>query len=172
MFVDDNTLMHNTPCPSTSAEDLMENVQHNAELWERLLWVTGGLLEFLKSSYFLVIWKFTTKGKPDISLNLPPNKVHLTDANGSSTKLKRVQQNDRIEMLGVHKVATLQETTEKNHLHKKLGCFIKAIRACPLKAHIVWLCYITVLISSITYHLACTLFTDKNFSSFHKRLML
>eukprot|EP00957_Ditylum_brightwellii_P160111 12188082-Ditylum_brightwellii.AAC.1 len=73
MFVDDNTLMHNTPCPSTSAEDLMENVQHEVKLWGRLLWLTGGLLEFLKSSYFLVIWKFTAEGKPDISLNLPPN---------------------------------------------------------------------------------------------------
>eukprot|EP00957_Ditylum_brightwellii_P032643 2474403-Ditylum_brightwellii.AAC.1 len=135
MFVDDNTLMHNTPHPSTSAEELMENVQHDAELWRRLLWVTGGLLEFLKSSYFLVIWKFTAKGKPDISLNLPPNKVQLTNANRSSTKLKRVQPNDGIEMLGVHKAATLQETTEKNRLHKKLGCFIKAISTYPLKAH-------------------------------------
>eukprot|EP00957_Ditylum_brightwellii_P146275 11137719-Ditylum_brightwellii.AAC.1 len=135
MFVDDNTLMHNTPCTSTPAEELMENVQHDAKLRGRLLWVTGGLLEFLKSSYFSAIWKFTTKGKPDISLNLPPNTVRLTNTNGSSTNLKRVQPNNGIEMLGVHKAVMLQEATEKNHLHKKLGRFIKAISACPLKAH-------------------------------------
>eukprot|EP00957_Ditylum_brightwellii_P142512 10857663-Ditylum_brightwellii.AAC.1 len=53
MFVDDNTLMHNTPTRDATAPDLMQNVQHDAELWGQLLWVTGGLLEFLKSSYFL-----------------------------------------------------------------------------------------------------------------------
>eukprot|EP00957_Ditylum_brightwellii_P087558 6665626-Ditylum_brightwellii.AAC.1 len=73
MFVDDNTLMHNTTSRDATAPDLMQNVQHDAELWGWLLWVTGGLLEFLKSSYFLVIWQFSKEGKPSISMNLPPN---------------------------------------------------------------------------------------------------
>ena len=79
----------------------------------RLLWVTGGLFEFLKSSYFIVIWKFSADGKPSINLDLPPNKVRLTNAQGSSTKLKRASPTNGIEMLGVQKAATLKETLEK-----------------------------------------------------------
>eukprot|EP00957_Ditylum_brightwellii_P007966 603335-Ditylum_brightwellii.AAC.1 len=63
-FVDDATLLHNTSKFNPSAQELLKQVQHDASIWSRLLWVTGGLLEFLKSSYFLMIWNFTEDGKP------------------------------------------------------------------------------------------------------------
>eukprot|EP00957_Ditylum_brightwellii_P038816 2933655-Ditylum_brightwellii.AAC.1 len=60
----------------------MQQVKYDTEHWGRLVWITGGLLEFLKSSYFIVVWTFTTEGKPEISLELPENNVQLTDAQG------------------------------------------------------------------------------------------
>eukprot|EP00957_Ditylum_brightwellii_P013998 1055822-Ditylum_brightwellii.AAC.2 len=77
---------------------------------------------------------------------------------------------DGFEMLGVRKAATPQQHSEKEHLHKKLGRLIKAISACPLKAHKVWISYITILIKSITYSLLCALFAANEFESFHKLL--
>eukprot|EP00957_Ditylum_brightwellii_P069803 5300567-Ditylum_brightwellii.AAC.1 len=73
MFVNDNTLMHNTDNFDESATNLMQQVKHDTECWGRLLWITGGLLEFLKNSYFIVVWTFTTEGKPEISSELPEN---------------------------------------------------------------------------------------------------
>eukprot|EP00957_Ditylum_brightwellii_P105384 8033679-Ditylum_brightwellii.AAC.1 len=108
--------MHNTKHPKAPATTLMTQIQHDAELWGCLLWIAGRLLEFLKSSYFIVIWVFKSDGKPVIETSLPPNTVKLTDAQGSTTKLKRVQPSDGIEMLGVWKAAILQETSEKAHL--------------------------------------------------------
>eukprot|EP00957_Ditylum_brightwellii_P058096 4405903-Ditylum_brightwellii.AAC.2 len=121
MFVNDNTLMHNTERPDTPATTLMTQIQHDAELWGCLLWIMGGLLEFLKSSYFIVIWVFKSDGKPMIETSLPPSTIKLTDAQGSTTKLKRVQPSNGIEMLGIQKAATLQETLEKAYLHMKAG---------------------------------------------------
>eukprot|EP00957_Ditylum_brightwellii_P029599 2236767-Ditylum_brightwellii.AAC.1 len=74
-------------------------------------------------------------------------------------------------MLGMRKAATLQETVEKVHLHKKTIRYIKAISACPLKAHEVWISYHTVLNKSITYSLACTLFTPKEMTSLHHQIL-
>eukprot|EP00957_Ditylum_brightwellii_P078858 5996555-Ditylum_brightwellii.AAC.1 len=64
MFVDDNTLMHNHEQHNAPVDTLLTQIQHDAELWGRLLWIMGGLLEFLKSSYFIVIWAFKPDGKP------------------------------------------------------------------------------------------------------------
>eukprot|EP00957_Ditylum_brightwellii_P070857 5384382-Ditylum_brightwellii.AAC.1 len=88
MFVDNNTLMHNTLQFDATPALLMNHIQKDAELWGRFFRITGGLLEFLKRSYFLVIWTFAADGQPSIQSNLPPNTAHLTDAQGSTTKLK------------------------------------------------------------------------------------
>eukprot|EP00957_Ditylum_brightwellii_P067205 5100648-Ditylum_brightwellii.AAC.1 len=149
----------------------MHQIKADAELWGCLLWVTGGLLEFLKSSYLIVVWSFNDEGKPTIAPTLPLNTVRLTDAQGSTTKLKQVAHDVGIEMLGVQKASSLQETMEREHLHKKTGCYLKAISTCPLQAHKVWISYWAVLNSSITYSLGCTSFTAKDFESFHKRIM-
>eukprot|EP00957_Ditylum_brightwellii_P000792 62755-Ditylum_brightwellii.AAC.1 len=52
MFVNDNALIHNDSQQDAAPNTLMTNIQHNAETWSRLLWSSGGLLEFLKSTYF------------------------------------------------------------------------------------------------------------------------
>eukprot|EP00957_Ditylum_brightwellii_P167712 12767549-Ditylum_brightwellii.AAC.1 len=67
----------------------MKQIKADAELWGCLLWVTGRLLEFLKSSYLIVVWSFTNEGKPTIAPTLPLNMVRLMDAQGSTTKLKQ-----------------------------------------------------------------------------------
>eukprot|EP00957_Ditylum_brightwellii_P138541 10560435-Ditylum_brightwellii.AAC.3 len=38
MFVDDNTLIHNSPEFDIPPQKLMENIQHDIELWGPLLW--------------------------------------------------------------------------------------------------------------------------------------
>ena len=131
-FIDNATLLHNTCKFNTRAQELMLQVQHNASIWSRLLWVTGGLLEFLKSSYFLMIWNFTEEGKPYIveEKNLPVNNVQLIDAAGTATKLKRYAPTKGIKMLGSHKAATLQETTEFDYIHTKGEKFLKALLSC------------------------------------------
>eukprot|EP00957_Ditylum_brightwellii_P063515 4820966-Ditylum_brightwellii.AAC.1 len=87
MFVDDNTLMHNTNNFTELAPNLMQRVEHDTERWGMLLWTIGGLLEFLKSSYFIVVWKFTAEEKPEISSELPENNVRLTNAQKTETNI-------------------------------------------------------------------------------------
>eukprot|EP00957_Ditylum_brightwellii_P097363 7415968-Ditylum_brightwellii.AAC.1 len=89
MFVDDSTLMHNDPQHDATPHTLMTNIQHNTETWGRLLWASGGLFEFLKSTYFLLIWSFAASGQSMIisEEDLPTNVVWLTNVNGNSAVL-------------------------------------------------------------------------------------
>eukprot|EP00957_Ditylum_brightwellii_P163290 12433625-Ditylum_brightwellii.AAC.1 len=121
MFVDDNTLMHNTNNFDEPATNLMQQVKYDTKYWGRLLWITRGLLEFLKSSYFIVVWTFTTERKLEISSELPENTVQLTDTQVWTTKLRQISPNNRIEMLGIRKAATLKEKSEIGYLHKKIS---------------------------------------------------
>eukprot|EP00957_Ditylum_brightwellii_P146590 11159753-Ditylum_brightwellii.AAC.1 len=74
MFMDDTTLMHSDKL-TIQATQLIQHMQHNANVWGRLLWTSGGLLEFLKSSYFHVIWTFAASDSPRIvsEAELPSN---------------------------------------------------------------------------------------------------
>eukprot|EP00957_Ditylum_brightwellii_P005329 406567-Ditylum_brightwellii.AAC.1 len=74
-------------------------------------------------------------------------------------------------MLGIRKAAMLQESSEISYLHRKITKYVKAISACTLQAHEIWLSYITVLNSSITYSLACKSVTSKKFSAVHRQIL-
>eukprot|EP00957_Ditylum_brightwellii_P114600 8738777-Ditylum_brightwellii.AAC.1 len=137
IFVNDNTLMHNDPQGDVTPHTLMTNIQHNAETWSRLLWVSGGFLEFLKSTYFLLIWAFAASGQPMIipKEDLPTNVVQLTDANSNSTVLHRVSASKGIKMLGIYKAVTLNETKELDYLLNKAATYTSAACTCPLQVH-------------------------------------
>eukprot|EP00957_Ditylum_brightwellii_P056952 4317041-Ditylum_brightwellii.AAC.1 len=74
-------------------------------------------------------------------------------------------------MLGIRKAATLQDSSEISYLHKEVKKYAKAISSCPLQTHEIWLSYITVLNSSITYSLACTSIVLKDFTAMHTRIV-
>eukprot|EP00957_Ditylum_brightwellii_P018642 1400564-Ditylum_brightwellii.AAC.1 len=46
----------------------MEFLDHNINLLDGLLWLTGGLLERLKTTYSIMVWKFEAD-------NVPPDTV-------------------------------------------------------------------------------------------------
>eukprot|EP00957_Ditylum_brightwellii_P005330 406567-Ditylum_brightwellii.AAC.2 len=61
--------MHTTDNFDEPADSLMQQVKHDTELWGRLLWITSGLLEFLKISYFIIMWTFTAEENPKYHQN-------------------------------------------------------------------------------------------------------
>eukprot|EP00957_Ditylum_brightwellii_P080063 6089275-Ditylum_brightwellii.AAC.1 len=144
MFVDDTTLLHNNNF-NTPAQQLMQQIQRNIEIWSILLWASGGLLEFLKSSYFLLIWTFAKSGKLQTvpKEDLPPNTVYITDAHGNTAVLTQVRERDCIKMLGVYMAATLDKCNEFDYLLYQTTTYVQANGACPLKPHETLLGYTT-----------------------------
>eukprot|EP00957_Ditylum_brightwellii_P003406 258107-Ditylum_brightwellii.AAC.1 len=75
MIVDDVTMQHNAGQYNLDTQALMNICQHDITLWDELLWVNGGLLETLKTSYSLMIWNFDGNDQPTIQTeeSLPQN---------------------------------------------------------------------------------------------------
>eukprot|EP00957_Ditylum_brightwellii_P200284 15268382-Ditylum_brightwellii.AAC.1 len=82
MFVDDNALMHYGEEFDKKDTIITNTIQHDVEIWGRLLWVSGGLLEMLKITYCLVMRTFKEDRTPQIKVvgNIPENTVQLTYA--------------------------------------------------------------------------------------------
>eukprot|EP00957_Ditylum_brightwellii_P183388 13969235-Ditylum_brightwellii.AAC.1 len=82
MLVDDNILIHYTEMFDATDVILMLRIQHDAKIWGCLLWVPGGLLEFLKNTYCIIVCLFNANGEPHIATEeeLQSNIVRLTDA--------------------------------------------------------------------------------------------
>eukprot|EP00957_Ditylum_brightwellii_P067791 5145549-Ditylum_brightwellii.AAC.1 len=170
MFVDNATLLYiNSNKFNILAQQLMNPIQHDTEIWGRLLWATGGLVDFLKSTYFLLIWKFAASGKPYIVLKeeLPLDKVTVTDANGNITKLTRVTERQGIKMLGVFQAAMLEENDEFNYLMDRTTTYVGTTSACPLQPHEIWLEYTTVYKLCVQYSLSTTCLDPQQIDKLH-----
>eukprot|EP00957_Ditylum_brightwellii_P011724 885509-Ditylum_brightwellii.AAC.1 len=153
MFVDDAALLHNDKSFDPPATKLMDNIQGDAETWGQLLWASGGLLKFVKSSYFLVIWAFAESGKPKVvpEEELSSNTVKIANATRKTTTLQRVTEQDGIKMLGVKKAATLGDMDQSNYLLDITTTYTRATGPCPLKAHKVWLALVPKLLPQMEY---------------------
>eukprot|EP00957_Ditylum_brightwellii_P045489 3448428-Ditylum_brightwellii.AAC.1 len=86
-----------------SLQMLMHCIQHDASLWGRYLWVLGGLLEYKKTKYCMIIWTFNPDGTPNLlpEEQLPTNNIHIIAADKRTTKIKHFDVMEGRRMLGV-----------------------------------------------------------------------
>eukprot|EP00957_Ditylum_brightwellii_P204501 15339551-Ditylum_brightwellii.AAC.1 len=113
MTVDDATLNH-TDEFNTSLEKLMTQINSKVSTWGQYLGDTGGLLEFTKAKYNMLIWNFEPNRRIYIEKGetLPDNKVFVKDSTGKRTEIQRVEGNTALRMLGAQKAGTLDEKDE------------------------------------------------------------
>jgi hypothetical protein len=70
MFIDDNSSATNNflrwlHCPPT-AESVAAHLQKDAQVWERSLFTSGGLLKLKKCLYYIMYWEFDDEGRPSL----------------------------------------------------------------------------------------------------------
>eukprot|EP00978_Attheya_sp_CCMP212_P029648 scaffold106016_cov33-Attheya_sp.AAC.1 len=149
MFVDDSYLFHSL-ARWIGAIALMTLIVHDISKWTKLLWTSGGAINFTKSFYTMVIWTFTADGIAKITLNddLPTNTVTINTPSKPNERqsIKRKCVMTASKTLGVFKAADLSQTGEFKHLKTKAEQFTKAIVSCPLSHMHAWLSYMPVFI--------------------------
>ena len=87
-FVDDangnvNSFTKNIQPP---IQELMDKMQHDAQLWHDLLWNSGGTLELPKCFYQILHWEFNN-GRP-ILMGKSNSKLQVESANGEPMLVK------------------------------------------------------------------------------------
>ena len=88
MFVDDaskyTNMFHLWIKEIPNIETVTQQLQREAQIWEKCLWISGGLLRLKKCLYYILYWSFDKDGKA--SLTEPDNKQEIK-LNSSNTKI-------------------------------------------------------------------------------------
>ena len=83
-FVDDSTGVvndfHATTLPEVEA--LLQKMQHDAQLWNDLLWCSGGKLELPKCSYHFLYFDFDPDGTPRPRAGTFPRRTRRCSGSG------------------------------------------------------------------------------------------
>ena len=83
-FVDDTGLWLTGTYPFTPPSTLVSTMQRVAQVWERLLFASGGALALQKCFYYLVHWKWTPPRVP------VPNQCHRQPNKPPPNDLRKV----------------------------------------------------------------------------------
>jgi hypothetical protein len=86
-FVDDVALVFNFGLANMlkthyTPEAIATGMQTEAQVWERLLWTTGGALNLAKCFYYVIAWNFHKNGTPILLTPsvMPNTSISLTNA--------------------------------------------------------------------------------------------
>ena len=102
-FVDDTNLWLTSTSPFSSLT-LIPSTQKVAQIWEPLLFASGGALAIQKFFYYLVDWHWDHNGFPVFSSNLAspgPQLVMTSGRSTPSTPIPRVESYIEMQILGV-----------------------------------------------------------------------
>jgi hypothetical protein len=168
MFIDDASnctndflsWLHAPPAAATVTEML----QHDAQTWERLLWTSGGLLNFKNRLYYVIYWKFDLEGKATMTAKTDlPTSLCLTS--GPNATSKPVQQHNFDEShtyLGDTLASDLQMQSADIVLMNKGLTFSRRLIASPLSKRDVWIAYFAIFVPAMTYTFPVTHHSTKS----------
>ena len=110
-------------------EEILRLMHHDAQLWNDLLWASGGLLELPKCSYHHIHFQFISQGKPSmIKGRFGPNFV-MRDANQEEVRIKQLSVNKSHKTLGCHKDPVGNQIKQLQVLQENCLDFAKVIQS-------------------------------------------
>ena len=164
MFIDDNTSATNRfldwlRAPPTPTE-LVTDLKHDAQTWERLLFTSGGLLKLRKCLYYVMSWQFDEEGRATLLLksDIPPLKL----TNGHDLTPKAIIQHDCQQAhryLGLWNSPSLSMKEQLTALSAKAKIYSKRLYQSGLDKSNVWLAYFACFIPAMTFTFAVASFT-------------
>lgn len=159
MFVDDNSTYTNRflrwlHCAVDHTE-VIDHLRHDAQIWERLLWTSGGLLKLNKCLYYVMHWTFDSEGRSSLtsSSNLLPD-IQLSS--GNTQRHNTISQYDCTEAhrtLGAWLNPSLSMKEALRQLKAIATLFCRRVVTSSLTRWEAWMAYFSVFFLQMKYTL-------------------
>jgi hypothetical protein len=107
-----------------SIHAVWNGLKHDSQIWERLLWTSGGLLELKKCRFYIMSWKFQANGQGSLLTKAELNNPPLALTAGDTDTVQEVQQldlNDSFKTLSIHKTVSGNQQKQIEVLMTTLG---------------------------------------------------
>jgi ribonuclease HI len=171
-FVDDATNLLNDISNTTPMDEqtLVNALQTLAQMWERLLFSTGGALKPPKCFWFAITWQWASGFPIMRSTNKFQHSIAITDS-PTNTRVQITQKgpSEAERTLGVRIAPNGSQHRELTWLRSKAHSFALHISKGKLSREETYRAYHSVYIPSLTYSLGSTTFTQTEAKSIQKR---
>jgi hypothetical protein len=150
-FVDDATcctLLGLTEKPTVS--QLLKCLEHDAQLWHDLLWVSGGKLNIPKCSFHLILFSFQTDGTPIMIRNIKDD-ISVRDSAGKLLKIQYRPPTATHKTLGHFKAPMDDGHTTFDYLVKRGQTLSEALIRSPATPSEAMTFVTSILIPSLCY---------------------
>jgi hypothetical protein len=140
-----------------SPQQIAEGMQEEAQVWERLLYTTGGALELSKCFYYIIAWDFNKHGAP-ILLNptaMPNTQISITS--GSDPTLIPIEHKDASTAhvtLGVRPNPSGDTEDQGNFCFDRSGQIAEGVRHSKMARSEALMGYRHIWLPSVGYALA------------------
>ncbi len=172
-FVDDNAGQVNLfdSAEPPSPEQLLERMEHDAQLWADLLWESGGDLELPKCSYHFIYWDFLQSGRPSLRGGRVGPALKLRDGSGRTVTIESKSNYASHKTLGCYIEPRGNLSGMKKHLRAKMAEFYRILASSALNRREAWTFYFAIYLPSIGYPLPLCHFTHKELTTIHRKVM-
>ena len=163
-FVDDSTGSCNDFQPSYQAplQELFQRMQYDAQLWNNLLYCSGGKLELPKCSFHVLHFDFQPDGKPIPTIERFDNRIHITDADTQATiSIPARRAFETHKTLGHHKSPHSAIQAILTDLRVKMDHLALLLSISPITRSGAYLAYYTVYLPTIRYTLPQSFYPRK-----------
>lgn len=155
-------------------DQLIRNLEHMAQSWERLLYSSGGALELSKCFYCIVYWKWI-KGLPtmlrtDEMAHITPIRLtsgyNLTTGKfGPLTDIKQTDPHDSNKTLGIRQATTGDDTDQCSYLRQESIRIANLALTSNFTKYEAYTAYRFCYIPFVSYSLGTTTLTDHQLHS-------
>jgi hypothetical protein len=108
-------------------EELLGLMHHDAQLWNDLLWASGGLLELPKCSYRYIHFQFSPQGKPSMVTGRFEPAFVMRDSNHQEVRIQQLSVEETHKTLGCHKDPVGNQIKQLYVLQAKCLDFTKVV---------------------------------------------
>ena len=178
-FVDDNNSQV-TGLPETmshplvkgdSEQKLIERCSHDAQLWNDILWASGGALEVPKCHYVYLKFQFQSTGKPFLTPGQHGPPVQVIDQEGMCMKIKQLSCDEPYKILGTQQAAVLFQAKQFQVLSKKAMKLNKALSCSSVSRTGAYVFYSSVFLTSVGYPLALCHLTENQLQALQTKIV-
>ena len=170
-FVDDTNVGFTSSDESTY-EDIIARLQHIAQTWEHLLYLSGGKLNLKKCSWYVLRWEWKN-GRPVLRQIQPEDpKVVLRQGNSDvSTEIPRVPLDKSSRMLGVMLNPMGDFTDHLKLLKEKADGFARRLLSPRISESDVTIFHRSLYIPSMRYSLAAIAADEESLQSIQSKVV-
>jgi hypothetical protein len=156
-FVDDNNC--NINCQPDHEDELCLRAEHNAQLWNDILWASGGALEHSKCTYKYLKTDFTDTGIPYFRAGSFGKQICVKDKSGHSTAIEHSLAYQAYKTLGTYQAATKRQKVQFQMLQKKATSLLRHLALSTCSANAAWLYYSSIFMKGVGYPLSVSRLT-------------